>query len=199
MIVRLRLGEYRFHRIIFRRNCPVSHHHAVQAESLEVRFVSKIAAIANLWSTGSRIVGERSARLVGVDALIAPIPDETANQVVAAAELLPVTVEVAHCIPHRVRIFCCHYRSVFCICQFHETFPAGIFSPFLLAVVGKTGIIVCIHCARIETRNHIDAGRVGREGGPLLCALVMNQTGRVEILQPSSCSHKIRTEAAFVA
>src|ERR1051326_2136019 len=91
-----------FHFPILWIEFPIRSDDALDAKNSEIRFIAKVAAVSDelrsVWSDLAQ-------------ALIAPFPNETAEQSRIGINFIPVFLQVANRVAHRVRVFACEYRE----------------------------------------------------------------------------------------
>ena len=119
-------------------------------------------------------VGDFLFRNAHRDPLVDPVPNETALEVFQFADSVPIELEVAVAVPHRVRVFALDERA----------FAVGFLFLFL-GVVDHAG------------DRHIH--RAENIGVPVeLSAFVLNRARRVEFLQPFVGRVEVRAVSGFV-
>ena len=119
-------------------------------------------------------VGDLLLRNAHRDPLVDPVPNETALQVFQFANSVPIKLEVAVAVPHRVRVFALNERA----------FAVGFLFLFL-GVVDHAG------------DRHIH--RAENIGVPVeLSAFVLNRARRVELFQPFVRRFEVRAVPGFV-
>ena len=116
-----------------------------------------------------------------------------------AVNLVPILLEIAQRITHRVGIFARQDRAriIFPLGNLQQTLPAGILGTLCIGTLGDARIqIIGLH-ARIETADDIDRCRIGAAANTLR-PFVMHRTCRVKIVQPGRDGGKIGTIAALI-
>jgi len=190
---------------VFSTDGTVGKDHSVQTERTRIGLITKIPAIGVVRAT----IGG-----CPLDALVHPIPDETAQHARMGVHILPVFLEVTQGIAHGMGVFAGHHRSmvVGIECQLQQALPAGVFSPFRQGIAGFGRIEVGIHDPGVETADYIHRRgiRIGRKSvvvralahpelhAPALCTFVMNETGRIKGLEPGGGGREIGSVTRFV-
>ena len=111
--------------VIFRSKLAVGHHDAIKAEGFQVWLVAEVASVADL---------NLAVVALAIDALVNPIPDESAQHSRMRVNLVPIHIQIAHCIAHCVGIFACKHRAVVVLAfgNLEQTLPSCILGAFLV-------------------------------------------------------------------
>ena len=184
---------YRLYLVVFRGERAVAHHDAVQAKSLEVGLVAEVAAVKYAVATH--------------DALVYPVPDEAAKHAWMTVDFVPILLEVAEGVAHRMSVLTGEHGArttvgtnpcatvAVTLGNLQEPFPTGILSPLLVAAFGDAGIEILLHHSGIEARDDIDSRGVWIALG----TLIVNGACGVELVEPSRHRSMVGTVATLVA
>ena len=98
------------HLFVFWCGLAVAHYHTVEAERLEVGLVTKVATVGNLHLRGGTrtLTVWTAPHAVAVDALVNPVPKESAEHMGVRVELIPIVLEVAQGIAHAMAVLAGH-------------------------------------------------------------------------------------------